>query len=56
MSLTPDPQKYDSYLFMHSLGCRSPPSVLVFLYPNNQNGGLENEKDQFTGLLRFLSV
>lgn len=38
MGLTPD-----VHLSRHSLGCRSPPSVLVFT--KNQNGGLEYEKD-----------
>lgn len=45
--------KYERYLSLSD--CRSPPSVLVF-HKKNQNGGLENEKNQFAGLLPVLSV
>src|SRR5690554_6563246 len=45
--------KYKRYMSL--FGGRSPPSVLVF-HQKNQNGGLENEKNQFARLLPVLSV
>jgi hypothetical protein len=48
-----------SELFLSDKGClrRMPLSTLCFgFYQNNQNGGLENEKDQFTGLLPVLYI